>query len=120
MSKVYQKEVLKQSEEFIESLIESEFFKEYEINNLTFAKEYVLEKINDKYISQIVQGEDNILFTEQEFTEILQNIVAGSLLYELKEKGFINSYEDENTDETFFLTEKGKTYLKNEKDINLD
>ncbi len=31
----------------------------------------------------------------------------------LKNKGYINSYEDENTEETFFLTEDGKEMLKN-------
>jgi DNA-binding PadR family transcriptional regulator len=41
--------------------------------------------------------------------------VAGSILYELKDKGYVNSYEDDNTEEMFFLTKKGKKYLKNDK-----
>jgi DNA-binding PadR family transcriptional regulator len=43
----------------------------------------------------------------------LKDIIAGSILYQLKEKGYVNSYEDENTDEVFFLTEEGREYVKN-------
>lgn len=113
MSKIYQKEVIKQSEEFIDALIESNFFKEHEIDNLTFAKEFVLEVMNKKYVEGIIGEEKSEFFSEKEFTEILQTIIAGSLLHELKEKGLINSYEDENTDEIFFVTEKGKEIMKN-------
>jgi len=34
-------------------------------------------------------------------------------MYELKEQGVMDSYEDENTEEQFFLTEKGKELTKN-------
>ena len=36
--------------------------------------------------------------------------------YELKEKGLVNSIEDENDEELFFLTEKGKKVMKENDD----
>jgi len=38
-------------------------------------------------------------------------------MYELKEEGILNSYEDENTTETFFLTKKGKGVVKGLKNL---
>jgi predicted transcriptional regulator len=43
--------------------------------------------------------------------------VAGTILNELKTKGLVNSYEDDNTEEMFFLTEKGKKVLKNDEKL---
>ena len=42
----------------------------------------------------------------------LKEIIAGTLLNELKNKGLVNSYEDDDTEETFFLTDEGKEHLK--------
>jgi DNA-binding MarR family transcriptional regulator len=47
----------------------------------------------------------------------LKEIIVGSTLQQLKEKGYINSYEDENTEEVF-LTEDSKEYIKNMKDLD--
>jgi len=68
--------------------------------------------LTQKYIDGLLENEEVELFGEDEFTKLLQEIVAGTLLYDLKEKGLINSYEDDNTEETFFLTEQGKKLLK--------
>jgi hypothetical protein len=113
MSKVYQPIVIEESENLLMGLIESKFFEDYEITNLTFAKQYILDIMNEKYISGLLGEESDELFTEDEFTKMLQEIVAGTVLHELKEGGYINSYEDENTEEMFFLTDKGKEYMKN-------
>jgi hypothetical protein len=112
MSKVYQPIVIEETENLIEGLRESKFFEDYEIEDLTFVREHLLEIMTQKFIDGSLDEEFEELFSEDEFTKILQELVAGSLLYEMKEKGFVNSYEDENTEETFFLTEKGKDYLK--------
>ena len=45
--------------------------------------------------------------------QFLREIIAGSLLYELQEQGILDSIEDENNEERFFLTEKGKEIAKN-------
>lgn len=113
MSKVYQPIVIKETENLIEGLIESDFFKDYEISNYTYAKSYLLDVMTEKYIDGSLDDVERELFTEEEFTKILQEIVAGTVLYELKEMGLIESYEDDNTEEMFFLTDKGKEHLKN-------
>lgn len=113
MSKVYQPIVIEESENLLMGLIESKFFEDYEITDLTYAKTYILEIMNEKYISGLLGDENDELFTEKEFTKMLQEIVAGTVLNELKEGGYVNSYEDDTTEEMFFLTEKGKEYLKN-------
>ena len=52
------------------------------------------------------------MFNDDEFEVVLREIVAGSVLYELKEKGLVDSYEDDTTEEMFFLTKKGKRVMK--------
>jgi DNA-binding PadR family transcriptional regulator len=71
--------------------------------------------MTEKYISGLIgdfDGENGELFTEEEFSKLLKEIVAGSILNSLKEEGYLNSYEDETTEELFFLTEKGKKHLE--------
>ena len=68
--------------------------------------------MTEKFINGQLDSDDE-LFGEDEFAKLLQELVAGSVLYELKEKGYINSYEDDETEEMFFLTEDGKKFLKN-------
>jgi predicted transcriptional regulator len=43
---------------------------------------------------------------------MLREIAAGTVLFELKKSGLVDSYEDDTTEEMFFLTEKGKQFLK--------
>jgi hypothetical protein len=113
MAKAYQPIVIEETENLIQGLIESEFFLDYDITDYSFAKQHLLDILTEKYINGLFDDLDNELFTEDEFTKLLQQIVAGSLLSDLKELGLINSYEDENTEETFFLTEEGKNLLRN-------
>jgi hypothetical protein len=113
MSKAYQPIVVEETEHIIQGLIESEFFSDYEIDDYTFARQYILDLLTQKFIDGLLEDEEVELFTEDEFTKILQEIVAGTLLYDLKQKGLINSYEDDSTEETFFLTEEGRKLLKN-------
>jgi len=116
MSTVYQPIVIEESEQLLIGLVESKFFEDYEITDLTFARQYILEIMNQKYISGLLGEETDELFSEDEFTKILQEIVAGTVLHDLKQGGYLNSYEDENTEEMFFLTDKGKKYLESKKD----
>jgi hypothetical protein len=113
MSKVYQPIVIEETEHLLEGLKESKFFDDYEIEDLTFAREHLLNLMTQKFVDGKLEDEFEELFTEEEFEQLLKELVAGSLLYELKQKGYVNSYEDENTEEMFFLTEKGKKHMKN-------
>ena len=114
MGKIYQPIVIEQVENLISGLEESDFFIDYEINDLTFVRQHLSDILTEKFIDGVIDGDFEELFSEEEFEQLLKELVAGSILYELKEKGIINSYEDENTEETFFLTEEGKEYIKNE------
>ena len=113
--KTYQPIVLEKTEEMITILKESKFFRDYEIEDLTFAKNYLNDKFTEKFIAGELEEDMEIvmeIFDEDEFGEVIRSIIAGSVLYELKDKGYVSSYEDENTEEIFFLTEEGKTYMK--------
>ena len=115
MNKTYQPIVIEETENLLEGLKDSKFFEEYNIIDLTFAKGYLLEIMTEKHISGLIGNfdeENDELFTEEEFSKLLNEIVVGSISNSLKEKGYLNSYEDETTEELFFLSEKGKKYLE--------
>jgi hypothetical protein len=111
MDKIYQPEVLAKTKEIIEILSDINFFKDHEIDKTDFAEQYFNNKLTEKFISGEI-NEDG-LFSEDEMESFLKEIIAGSILHQLKEKGYVNSYEDDNTDEVFFLTEEGREYIKN-------
>jgi hypothetical protein len=115
MSKIYQPVVIEMTNDIIMDLVESEFFADYEIQSTEFAKKYLLDKLTEKFIlGELENEEDEFLgvFNDDEFDVVLREIVAGSVLYELKEKGLVDSYEDDSTEEMFFLTEEGKKHMK--------
>jgi predicted transcriptional regulator len=115
MSKIYQPIVIEMTNDIISDLVETEFFKDYEIISTEFAKKYLLDKLTEKFIlGELENDEDEFLsvFNDDEFEVVLREIVAGSVLYELKEKGLVDSYEDDTTEEMFFLTKKGKRVMK--------
>ena len=115
MSKIYQPIVVEMTNEIITDLTESEFFADYEIQSTVFAEKYLLDKLTEKFILGELENEDDEflgVFNDDEFEVVLREIVAGSVLYELKEKGLVDSYEDDTTEEMFFLTKKGKRVMK--------
>jgi hypothetical protein len=118
MSKIYQPIVIEETENLIEGLKESLFFDDYQIEDLTYVRQHLLDAMTDKFIKGELDENIDEIFTEDEFTKLLQELVAGSLLYELKQKGLVNSYEDENTEEMFFLTDEGKKFMKNKENID--
>lgn len=111
MGKIFQPIVKEATSEFMISLEESEFFKDYNITKIEVINEYLCEIFTEKFINGQL-GIDDPIFTEEEFTKILNQIVNLDTLHVLIDKGFLKSYEDENTDETFYLTKEGKEFLK--------
>jgi hypothetical protein len=111
MDKIYQPSVISKTNEIVDFLVEINFFKDHEIESTDFAKKF----FNDVFTEKFIEGtlDDDSLITEDEMENYLKLILVGSVLESLKEKGYINSYEDETTEEKFFLTEDGKDYLKN-------
>ena len=115
MNKIYQPIVIEMTNEIISDLTESEFFADYEIQSTVFAEKYLLDKLTEKFIIGELENDDDEflgVFNDEEFEVVLREIVAGSVLYELKEKGLVDSYEDDTTEEMFFLTKKGKRLMK--------
>ena len=96
MSKIYQPIVIEETNNLIEGLKESGFFEDYQIEDLTFTNQHLLDLMTEKFINGQLDSDDE-LFGEDEFAKLLQELVAGSVLYELKGKGYINSYEDDET-----------------------
>lgn len=114
----YQPIVIEKTTEILCILEESNFFKDYEIENFDFAIKYLNDKLTEKFILGELDEQSDNLFGEEEFNVILREIIAGTILTELKHKGLVNSYEDDNTEELFFLTKKGKKMLKNDGNFN--
>jgi hypothetical protein len=115
MNKIYQPIVIEMANDIITDLTESEFFTDYEIQSTVFAEKYLLDKLTEKFILGELENDDDEflgVFNDDEFEVVLREIVAGSVLYELKEKGLVDSYEDDTTEEMFFLTKKGKRVMK--------
>lgn len=107
MSKItYQPIVIEKTNVIIDELIYSNFFKDNEIMDISFAIKTISDKLTEKFINGELENED--LFVSGEFVGMLQMIIAENVLRELQKKGLITSYEDENTEEVFFLTELGK------------
>lgn len=113
----YQPIVIEKTTEILCILEESNFFKDYEIENFDFTIKYLNDKLTEKFILGKLDEESDDIFEEEEFNIILREIVAGTILTDLKNKGLVNSYEDDNTEELFFLTKKGKNMLKNDGDL---
>lgn len=108
---MYQPIVIKKTNDLLEILQGINFFKDNDIENTEFAEKYFLKILTEKFINGKIY--DDEFFDDEEFEICLNEIYVGSILTELKRKGYLNSYEDEYTDESFFLTDDGKEYLKN-------
>lgn len=109
MKRIYPKEVKQHTSEIIKVLKEAGFFEEEELTDTTFTEKYINDILTEKFIA----GEPLNLGTEKEIDDHLNKIIGGSICHQLKEQGFLDSYEDEDTKEIFFLTEKGKELKKN-------
>lgn len=107
---MFQPNIVENAKKIVDSLIETDFFNEQELENTDYALEYLCEKINEKYINNNLSFED-LIITEEEFTLYLKEIIAGTILESLIEKGLIGAYDDEDSpDKYFFLTDEGKKF----------
>jgi hypothetical protein len=118
MREIYQPIVIEKANILVSVLRESDFFLEYEIEDESYAMTYFCDKLTEMFIKGELDDSIEDLFHEDEMEKILREIVAGSLLYELQSKGIIDSIEDENNEERFFLTEKGKKIANSKDGLN--
>jgi DNA-binding transcriptional regulator YhcF (GntR family) len=107
MDNVYQPIVIEKSLEIIESLTESGFFSEMNIKTKDFAHEHLCKKLTKKFIEGKLSNDDEV-FTIEEMDKILTEILVGTVLLELESEGIVETIEDENNEQVFFLTAKGK------------
>lgn len=115
MTKSYQPIVVQETENIVQGLVLSNFFKDHGIEDYTFATEHISEILSSKDESTLTNMEVE-LFTEDEFNDLLNTIIVGSHIKELKEHGYMDSYKDDNNDEIFFITEEGKISMRNNKE----
>lgn len=113
----YLPKIVEISEEMINILIEDQFFIDFEITDYSYAKKRICDELTAKFIAGELDFEDGELFTDDELDVILKEIASESLLRELEKSGYINSYEDDDVEEVFFLTEKGKKEVERLKDV---
>jgi hypothetical protein len=104
MDKVYPQEVRIVAENYVDLLREDGFFDGEDFTTTTYAEKYIKDVLLEKFLvgTPLDLGDDN------ELNLHLDRIITGSIFYELKEDGYMDSYEDEDTKEVFFLTEKGR------------
>jgi hypothetical protein len=111
MNTIYQPFIIEEANRFVESLEQSGFFIDFEIEDKNFALNYFCEKLTEKFI-QGTLDENIYIFTDEEMDTFLNEIMVGSILFELQKDGIVDFIEDENNEERFFLTEKGKKIAK--------
>ena len=104
---MFQPIIIENAQKIIDTLEESGFFAEHELDDTDYALTYLCEKLNTRYIENGLLSQE-IRFTNNEFATFLKEIIAGTILESLVSKGLISSYEDEDTEKVYFLTDEGK------------
>lgn len=114
MNKIYTPQIEDYVKEVVDILSISDelcgnFFEVETPEDPILGKELLYEIIADKATDNFILGESFIL-TEEQFYEAFRDVKIRVALQTLKQKNLIDSIEDENGEEIFFLTEKGKNY----------
>ena len=95
------------TEKFLEVLEKEHFFSDEDVDyDITF------KRFADLNLSKWINGKDLSDFNEEEFSENLNFSIIETDLLSLKEKGFLDSIDDEYGESHFFLTDKGKKYTE--------
>lgn len=95
----------------IEVLTADNFFIDFEIENQEYTRKRFSEELTNKFLINGLDIDDEDPFTEDEYNQILSEIITENVLRNLQSKGYLESYEDETTEEVFFLTKTGKVHL---------
>jgi len=112
MEKTYQPQVLEICENMMRILTEDGFFSEYQVTNSEPARIPLCDFLTEKFIKgEIIDGK-TVDTTEDEMLEVFNLMISSCILGSLKEKGLIDSFEDENNEELFFPTKMGKLFGK--------
>jgi predicted transcriptional regulator len=99
----YPKSISNVADKIIESLIEDEFFeKEGALVDVTF------KKFADAILPKWINGNIMDIFSDDEFSSILNESIVESRVISLKERGFLDYIEDNEGKVHYFLTNQGK------------
>lgn len=105
--------------DYISSVEESGFFispeipQGYEENG----KIYLWNLLVDNLIKKFIDGDDLIL-TLNEFEVVLTRTCVYTMMDRMVDKGFLDTFENENGEEMFFITEEGKKVISQINDQN--
>jgi|694.fasta_scaffold128977_3 hypothetical protein len=105
------------TEEIIASLVDDDYFTEFEISSENYARKRISDELTRKFLENGLDNEDEGYFSEEEFDTILKEIIAEDVLRSLQKNGLIDSYEDDETEEMFFLTDLGKNQVNEMENI---
>lgn len=108
------------ADDIIQTLIEDKFFEDFEIEDYSYTKKRFCDELTAKFLLNGLEDDGLSIFNEDEFDKILKEVIAEDMLRSLQKKGLINSYEDEGTEEVFFLTEKGREEIEKKSDDETD
>ena len=112
MSKVYQPFIIEKAHLIMEVLQDDIECDEYVQNR-------ICDMLTDKFIKGDLSSEDpiNSIFEKEELLSFINECVVREDLNRLIKQGLVGCYEDEKEGNLYFLTEKGKEYVKNLMDI---
>lgn len=73
----------------------------------------VADKATENFLNR---SEQSVELTEEQFFDVFMQVKTRVALDSLCKKGLVDYFEDENGEECFFATEKGKIFSNNKKD----
>lgn len=112
MSKVYPEKVIIAGNRIFDYLTkEDEVFMEFTEKEIVAGKEILFDHLTEKFLNDEFD-DDKPMYSEEELDDILNQILVNNVLNGMEEDGILNSYEDENTEKIFFLSDKGKEIAK--------
>lgn len=108
MKKTYQPFILEKADEILYILKD-------DIEPTEQTKNHLCDILTEKFIKGELSSEDPIdsIFDEEELLLFINESLIRKDLDSLIEQGLINVLNDDNNEEMFFLTEKGKKYVEN-------
>lgn len=107
----YPEEVQQWASSLSSILSEEGFFEDYEVSpvhGIPILERRLCEAILPNWLNE---GDMNI--SEKSLEEVMSCSITEALLYGMREKGLIDSIENETGEELFFLTNHGKESLEN-------
>lgn len=99
---MYYEEKLEEAiDDIIGGLVDSEFLTENNITNMKIVREVIQEGI----ISKVIQNpNEEVVLEDDEFESILRKIMVLNLIDQIKNKGVVNTYND-NDNPIYYLKE---------------